>query len=285
MGGNISGLLAMAATAFLWSLAGLLIKLIDWNPVAIAGARSLIASAVIAWYLRRPIFHFSFPQIAAAVANAATMLLFVSANKTTTAANAILLQYLAPVLTAVVAAPVLRERTRAEHSVAIALVLIGMIVMFSDELGGGRSFGNALAVISAVTFSFFFIFMRMQKDGSPLESLLLSHWITAGICLFVSLFLPAPHVTARSLIAVALLGAVQMGLSAVLFSYAIRRVSAVSANIVAIIEPVFNPLWVFLATGEAPGVRTLLGGSLIILAVTAASVISAGRRSGSEPAL
>ena len=76
-----------AATAFLWSIAGLFIKIIDWNPLAIAGARSLIASVVILVFLKRPKFTFSFPQIAAAIANSCTMLLFITANKTTTAAK------------------------------------------------------------------------------------------------------------------------------------------------------------------------------------------------------
>lgn len=92
-----AGILAMAGTAFLWSIAGLFIKVIDWNPIAIAGSRSLIASIIIFIYLKHPKIHLSFPQIAAAVANAATTLLFVSAKKTTTAANAIILQYFASV--------------------------------------------------------------------------------------------------------------------------------------------------------------------------------------------
>ena len=192
-----AGILAMAATAFLWSIAGLFIKVIDWNPIAIAGMRSFIASIVILIYLKRPVIHLSFPQIAAAVANAATMLLFVSANKTTTAANAIILQYIAPVSTAFIGAFLLKERTRIEHYAAIPVVVAGMIVMFFDELGGGRLFGNVLAVMSAITFGFYFVFMRMQKDGSPLESILLSHWLTAGICIIISLFLPVPHVTAE----------------------------------------------------------------------------------------
>ena len=71
------GILAMAATAILWSIAGLFIKIIDWNPFAIAGVRSLIASIIIFLYLKHPRIHLSFPQIAASIANAATMLLFV----------------------------------------------------------------------------------------------------------------------------------------------------------------------------------------------------------------
>jgi drug/metabolite transporter (DMT)-like permease len=273
-----AGILAMAATAFLWSIAGLFIKVIDWNPIAIAGMRSFIASIVIFIYLKKPKIHLSFPQVAASVANAATMLLFVSANKTTTAANAILLQYFAPVLTVFIGAVLLKERTRMEHFAALPLVTAGMIVMFFDKLSGGRVFGNVLAIMSAITFSFYFVFMRMQKDGSPLESILLSHWLTAGICMVISLFLPVPHVTSISLAAIAVLGIVQIGLSAILFSVAIKRVSAVQANLIAVIEPVFNPVWVFFAIGEAPGTHALIGGGIIVLAVTIASIISARRR-------
>lgn len=273
-----AGILAMAATAFLWSIAGLFIKVIDWNPIAIAGMRSFIASIVIIIYLKRPRINFSFPLIAAAIANAATMLLFVAANKTTTAANAIILQYIAPVVTVFIGAILLKERTHIEHFAAIPIVITGMIVMFFDELGGGKLFGNVLAIMSAITFSFYFVFMRMQKDGSPLESILLSHWLTAGICIIISLFLPVPHVTSKSLSAIAILGVVQIGISSILFSFAIKRVSAVSAILIAVIEPVFNPIWVFFAIGEAPGTRALTGGGIIVLAVTIASIITAHRR-------
>jgi len=270
-----TGVLAMAATAFLWSIAGLFIKVIDWNPIAIAGCRSLIASIVILIYVRRPRIHLSFPQVAAAIANAATMLLFVSANKTTTAANAILLQYLAPVLTVLIGPVLLKERTRIENVAALPIVVAGMVVMFYNKLGSGEMFGNILAVISAITLSLYFIFMRMQKDDSPLESILLSHWLTAGICLGISFFLPAPQVTLKSLGSIAMLGTVQVGLSAVLFSIAIKRVSAVQANLIAVIEPVFNPVWVFIAIGETPGFNTIIGGIIIVSAVTAASIVSA----------
>jgi drug/metabolite transporter (DMT)-like permease len=273
-----AGILAMAATAFLWSIAGLFIKIIDWNPIAIAGMRSIIASIVIFVYLKHPRINLSFPQIAASIANAATMLLFVSANKTTTATNAILLQYMAPVFTGFIGAILLKERARVEHFVAFPLVAVGMVLMFFDEIGGGKWFGNVLAIMSAITFSFYFVFMRMQKDGSPLESILLSHWLTAGICILISLFLPVPQVTRESLLAISVLGIVQIGFSAILFTVAIKRISAVSANLIAVIEPVFNPVWVFLAIGEAPGSRALIGGGIIVVAVTVASIITARRR-------
>jgi len=271
------GILAMAATAFLWSIAGLFIKVIDWNPFAIAGCRSLIASLVVLAYLRRPKLHWSLPQVGAAVAQTATMLLFVAANKTTTAANAILLQYVGPVFTAIIGAWILKERARWEHWAAFFFVAVGMVLLFMDKLGGGRLLGNILALLSGLTFSFCFVFLRMQKDESPLESMLLAHWFTTAIGLAVALFLPMPHLTLKAVGAVAVLGIFQVGVAAILFSVAIKRVSAVFANLIAVIEPVFNPLWVFLALGEAPGTTAIIGGLVIILAVSGASIISARR--------
>jgi len=271
------GVLAMSGTAFLWSIAGLCIKTVDWNPLAIAGVRSLIASLIILVYLRRPNLHFSFPQVAAAIANTGTMLLFVSANKTTTAANAILLQYFSPVLTVLLGALMLHERPKPEQLIALPLVTAGMAIMFLGDLRGGRLLGNILALASAGTFSLYFIFMRMQKDGSPLESILLSHWLTAGICAAAQLFLPAPQLSAKALAGVGVLGLFQIGLSAILFSAAIKRVPAAHASLIAVIEPVLNPLWVFLALGEVPKATTLLGGAIVIATVAAVSAIGMHR--------
>ncbi len=274
---KIAGVLMMAATASLWSIAGVFIKVIDWNPFAIAGIRSFIASLVILAFLRNPKINWSFPQVAAAVANAVTMLLFVAANKTTTAANAILLQYLAPVFTAFIGAVLLKEKTRIEHWVAIFFVAVGMTIMFANKLDGGQLFGDAIALTSAVTFSLYIVFMRMQKEGSPHESNLLSQWIAAAVCLIVSLFLPMPQFTPKSVAAILVLGTVQIGIAAILMAYAIKRISAVSANLIAVIEPVLNPLWVFLVLGEYPGMNTIIGGAVILFAVTGVSVIGARR--------
>jgi drug/metabolite transporter (DMT)-like permease len=271
------GVILMVATASLWSIAGLFIKVINWNPFAIAGVRSFIASLVILAFLGKPKINLSFPQIAAAVANAVTMLLFVVANKTTTAANAILLQYMAPVFTAFIGAALLKEKTRIEHWVSMFFVAVGMTIMFAGKFDGGRFFGDAIALISEVTFSLYIVFLRMQKEGSPLESNLLSQWIAAGVCLMVSLFLPMPQLTSKSVSAVLVLGIIQIGVPSILIAYAIKRISAVSANLIAVIEPVLNPVWVFIALGEYPGMNTIIGGAVILVAVTGVSLVSARR--------
>ncbi|MHB9153737.1 MAG: DMT family transporter [Spirochaetales bacterium] len=276
---QIKGTLAMAGCAFLWSTAGLFIKMMDWQPFAIAGARSLIAALFLWAVIRRPRFSFSKVQVLSALAYAATMILFVFANKHTTSANAILLQYGAPVYVAILGSILLKEKPRLEHWIALAMVCGGMVLFFMDSLGGGHLLGDLVAVAAGITFAFNIVLIRKQKDGSPLESLLLGHIFTALIAGAISLFLPAPVITAKAIFAISALGIVQIGVAAILFSYGIKRITALESILTAVIEPLFNPLWVFLATGEVPGLRSLSGGAVIIAAVLASSIVSVRRAS------
>lgn len=274
-----AGTLAMAGCAFLWSTAGIFIKLVDWQPFAIAGARSAIAAVFLWIVIRRPRFTFSFDQVSTALAYAATMILFVFANKHTTSANAILLQYGAPVYVAILGSVMLKERPRIEHWLALVAVCVGMVLFFMDSLGGGNFLGDVIAALAGVTFALNIVMLRKQKNASPIDSLLLGHIFTAIIAGGISLFMPAPVLTAKSLLAVGALGIVQIGLAAILFSYGIKRITALESILTAVIEPLFNPLWVFLATGEAPGLRALSGGFVIIGAVLISSIVSVRRSS------
>ena len=273
------GILALAATAFFWSLAGIFIKLVDWNPIAIAGARSVIAALFMLAVVRKPKFTFSLPQIGAAVASALTMLLFVYANKATTSANAILLQYGSPIYTGILSAIIIKEKPRAEHILGFIAVAAGMALFFIKDIGQGSSAGNIAAIASGVTFAFYYVFMRMQKDGSPVESSILAHIMVAAVALVISLFLPAPRISVQAVMAVFGLGILQIGIASLLFAWGIKRVPAMEGILVAGLEPVFNPLWVFLLMGEKPGSTALAGGAVILAAVLVSSVVSAKRDS------
>lgn len=276
---DIKGILAMVGTAVAWSLGGLFIKLIDWHPVTIAGARSLIAALFILAVVRRPKLNFSKNQVLAAVAYSFTMLLFVYSNKHTTSANAILLQYGAPVYVMLLSGIMLGERPLPEQIGALVAIVVGMGLFFADSLSLGHLVGDIAAVLAGIMFAIHILFMRRQKEGSPLESLLLGHALTAVIALAISVFLPAPVMSGQAVAAVFGLGIVQIGFAALMFSYAIKRISAIQSSLIAIIEPALNPVWVFLAIGEKPTGRAILGGAIIIAAVIVSSVFSIARDS------
>lgn len=259
-------LIFLALTALLWSVGGLLIKSVDWNPIAIAGTRSAIASVLIAAVLRRPKVTWSFAQIGGALSYAATVILFVTANKLTTAANAILLQYTAPIYVALFGAWFLKERTGWLDWAVIAAVFGGMSLFFLDELSSGHFWGNIIAILSGLSFAGMVLFMRRQKHESPLESVLLGNLLTAFIGLPFMFQGPLPQVSGW--VALSLLGLFQLGISYILYASAIKHVTALEAILIPVIEPLLNPVWVFLLLGERPGPWALLGGVVVIVAVT-----------------
>lgn len=278
MSQQTKGILAMVACAFCWSLSGVFIKLIDWQPFAIAGGRSAIAALFIFIVLKgKPKFTFSALQIGTAITYAATMLLFVFANKHTTSANSILLQYGAPIYVAFMSAALLKERPAPADWLALVGICGGMVLFFVDSLGKGNLIGDMAAVTSGITFALNIMLLRMQKDARPLDSLLLGHLVTASLAFVISLFLPVPTITAGSLIAILGLGVVQIGLAAVLLSYSIKHITALHSILIAVIEPLCNPIWVFFATGEIPGIRSIGGGAIILAAVLASSIVSVRR--------
>ncbi|MDK2897755.1 MAG: hypothetical protein PWP04_1875 [Candidatus Atribacteria bacterium] len=261
---HLTSVLLLFVTAVLWSLGGVLIKSVTWHPLAIAGARSAIASFVILLYLGKPKINWSWPQIAGALAYAGTVILFVTANKLTTAANAILLQYGAPVYVVFLGKWLLNEKASREDWWAVAAVLGGMVLFFFDQLQWGNLLGNLIAVLSGWSFAFLIIFMRMQKDSSPLESVLLGNIFAALIGLpFMFSYSLAPG----NWINLIFLGTVQLGLSYILYSLAIKGVTALEASLIPVIEPILNPFWVFLAIGETPGQWALVGSGVILTSI------------------
>lgn len=267
--------LLLLGAAILWSTAGLFIKWVEWNPFAIAGARSAIVSAVIWIYIGRPRFDWSAAQIGGAISFAATVMLFVYANKTTTAANAILLQYTAPVYVAVLGNRLLGEKPTLLSWVTLCLSIGGMVLFFFDRLSVQGFRGNLLAIVSGFTLALFFLFTRRQKDGSPLESILLGNIITAAVSM-PFMFQSAPSL--RSVLALLFLGIFQLGLADILYAVAIKNVPAFDAIIITSIEPILNPLWVFLFIGETPGRWAIAGGIIVIASVTMYSVIKNYKR-------
>ena len=262
-------------TALLWSTGGLLIKSIDAHPFAIAGGRSIIAGIVLWVYIRKPNFTFSIAQLSGAFMYAMTVILFVLANKMTSSANAILLQYTGPIWVALFSGVILKERVQTIDWLAIITVIIGMSLFFIDELTISGMNGNIIAICSGFAFAGLAIALRMQKDDSPFESILLGNILTGVFgSYWIMESLPLSN---ESIIGLLLLGIIQLGIPYILYAKAIQHVTALESILIPVLEPLMNPLWVFLVAGEIPGKGAFMGGAIVLLAIVFRSIMSPKR--------
>jgi drug/metabolite transporter (DMT)-like permease len=272
-------ILFLVIAATLWSTSGVLIKMMDWQPIAILAARSLFASLVFLVYLRRLPTRFNRWQLLAAGASILTQFLFITSTKLTTAANAIFLQYTAPIYIVLLAFWFLREKPSRTDWVSMFIIFLGLLLFFGDKLSTNGLYGNILAILSGVTSAVMVVSFRAQKDGAPAESILIASLVTA-ILGFPFVLKETWTVTNWTIIAY--LGIFQIGLAFVFFTKAIKHIPALEANLVGTLEPVLNPLWVFLFLGESMGSFALIGGLVVLSGVTLSAIGSARAAKESE---
>jgi drug/metabolite transporter (DMT)-like permease len=274
-------LVLLALCGLCWSTAGVLLKLVHWNVAAIWSVRSAIAAAAL-WALRRPNLRgISAAEWRAAAALAATTGSFILANKLTTAANAILLQYSAPIWVALFGAWLLGERPRRLDWLTIAAVLVGIGMFFFDQLTLDHVAGNLVAVGSGIAFaanamSFRQVALTSGPAGpaDPLRPMWLGNLIGATLgAPFIFLSAPPDAAGWGALVA---LGLVQQAAAYLFYARAIRHATALEAMLIPVIEPILSPVWVALAFGEWPTRWALVGGTIVVGAVTARAAI--GRR-------
>ncbi len=258
-------------------MGGVLLKSVHIHPLAVAGGRGLIAALFLMACLRRWRLQFSPLMIGAALAYTGTTALFAAANQLTTAANAILLQYTAPIYVAWLGRWLLGERVTRLDWLTIAVVFGGMALFFADQLSADGLLGSILAVVSGVAFAFMTVLLRKQKDAEPADSIVLGNLIGAAIGLpfFAAGPLPSPTGWAALLA----LGTLQLGLSYFLYARAIKHVTALGSILILMLEPLLNPIWAALVLGEFPGRWALIGGAVVLGAVTTRALILARRQS------
>ena len=264
-------IILLICTAILWSKGGFLIKYIQWHPVAIAGGRSILAALIMWAYVKKPTFTWSSIQIMGAVAYALTVILFVIANKLTTAANAILLLYTGPIYVALFSFWFLKEKITTIDWITILTVIGGMALFFMEKLSHDGLLGNIIAILAGISFAWLALCLRKQKDESPLESLILGNILTGiiGLPFIIDSGIPSQ----QSMIALIVLGVFQLGLPYILYSKAIKHVSALDAVLIPVLEPILNPIWVFLLLGESIGIWPMIGGAIIIIAITIRAIL------------
>jgi len=252
--------------AVLWSTGGLLIKWIAWPALAVAGMRSAIAAIVLLCVLRewRPCW--SWWLGSGALAGAASMLGFVVATKLTTAANAIFLVYTAPLYVALLSPWVLHEPIRRGDWLTLLLAVLGLGCFCVEQLTLAGWVGNLCALGSGLATAWLVVCLRKHAATSPLSTLLLANVLVAvvGVPWMVAAM---PDAVSWGLLLIAGVG--QLGLPLVLYGKAIPHVRALEAVLIPVLEPVLNPVWVLVFVGEAPSGWALLGGVMVLGAVTA----------------
>jgi drug/metabolite transporter (DMT)-like permease len=288
--GRAAARIRLVVTALLFSTGGAAIKATSLNAWQVASLRSGVA-AVAVWLLvpaaRR---RWNWRILLVAVSFAATMVLFVAANKLTTSANAIFLQSTAPLWVLLVGPFVLHERASRHDLVFMGVVAVGMAMFFvgtdrPQATAPDPARGNVFAMLSGIGYAGVVLGLRWVgraheplsatadeaatevsevRDGDAITTVVAGNVVACVVAL--PLALPAPSIHTSDALVILYLGAVQIGLAYLLMSTAMPHVPALEASTILLVEPALNPVWSWVVHGERPSPLSLAGGAFIILA-------------------
>ena len=267
MNKSLMGAVYVFASAILYAMGGVLIKLIPRSPTTNQGARSVFSLLVIGGYMmatkRKLVINKS--VMLGALFNVIMALTFVAATKMTTAANAIVLQFTEPIFIIFLMWIIYKVKPAKEAIITCVVVFAGIICFFFDSLSAGGMFGNILAIVSGVAYAF--VFLIKKFPGADFESSII---ISNIVSIVVAIPTCISETKSSTLIwaCVILLGTLQCGLSYVFLSKGLDLVSPVTASLTSTIEPVLNPLLVALIYGEKVGGLAIVGALLVVGSAT-----------------
>lgn len=272
--GRGAGVAMLLAAAVLWSLSGVAVKVANIDPVAFAFFRSLAAGVVML-----PLIGFgrgAWPQarwMAASVLLYTTVVTLLILSMTrSTAATGILLQYTGPIFCAFFAWLFQGRTIGKRTAVAMGIAIVGMSVMIAGGWEREGWVGPTCGVLSGVAFGALILVLEQNEravgGANPFAVVLINNGGAALILLPLCIYRgQLTQVTPWQLSLVGLTGVIQLALPYVLFQIALRRVRAVDASLLILLEPVLLPIWVAMATGEVPSIWTLIGGAAILIAM------------------
>ncbi len=274
---SYSPLLLVLAAAIIWSTGGLFIKWTSLSGLELSFGRSLLAAVTVALFTWKEGFGLNRVTAIASLLYACLLLLFVLATKQTTAANAIFLQYTAPAYVLILEPLLYKEKFRSSDLVTVVICLGGMSLFFVGQLRPQDVTGNLLALGSGLCFALYFLLLRHAKarDVNRASS------VIYGNLLVVLIAAPAglsalPGLNVQDALMVLYLGVVQIGVAYTLFTLGMAQgIRSLDAGIIGYVEPVLNPVWVFLVLGEKPSRWALIGGAIIISAVMVHTTLKA----------
>jgi len=274
------GLIYISFTAFLWSSSGLFIKVLTLDAFQISFYRCLFAAITVSLVtlIREKKIKFETDLISnlAALSYAGILIFFVIATKMTTAANAIFLQFTAPFYLLFLEPIFLKTSFSKKNLITIFVCVFGMILFFLGRLEIGSIYGNLIAILSGMCFALFSLFLKwkkqLHKSVNTISILIVGNFLVCIVCL--------PIVFDRLLVGLTetliliYMGAIQIGISYIIFNEGIKYVSATESMIIAMLEAIFNPIWVFIGVGEKPSPFAVIGGIIIFFAIVLHNVFS-----------
>ena len=253
----------------LWSIAGIFIKLIPWNSFVIAGWRSLLAGCIMAAYLavKKIPFIMNKRSFVTGIFIHLTMMLFCTSNKLTTAANAIVLQFTNPVFIVIISALFMGKRFSKADITAVAVTLLGISMFFLDELDSGNLFGNFIAICSGITYACYYICLSSCAEAERMSAITIANALTffVGIPFTVA---TKPQLSALPVVYIFILGVFQLGIPYLLLAKAVEHCPPLACSLLGALDPLLNPVWVFIFAGEAPGKFALIGGAVVVVTIS-----------------
>jgi drug/metabolite transporter, DME family len=266
------GLLYVFIAALLWSSGGLFIKLISLSAMQLSFFRCSIAAITFALIFRKRILLFNKLSIINSLFYAVVLITFVIATKTTTAANAIFLQATAPIYVLIFEPLLNKTRYERINIITVGVCILGMILFFVGKLEPGHLEGNFVALISGITFAALFLGMKQNDQQYQQSSIFWGNILVALIC--IPFLFSMEAISISDLWMVSFLGVFQIAFAYAFFASGLKRILAVEASIISMVEPVFNPVWVFLGYGEVPTLTAIIGGLIILGAIVVRSLIN-----------
>ncbi len=275
--------LQLLGAALLFSTGGAAIKATTLTAWQVAGFRSAVAAVAIFLLVPAARRGWTWHVVPVGITYAATLTLFVTANKLTTSANAIFLQSTAPLYMLAFGPLLLKEPVRRRDIVFMAPVVLGLLLFFVGSeapvhTAPNPALGNLLAVGSGATWALTLVGLRWLGnraggEGSAIPTVVAGNLIAFLACLPMSL--PVADAGTGDWVAVAYLGVFQIGAAYLLLTAGIRHVPALEASVLLLLEPALNPVWAWLVHGETPGPWSILGGVLILGATLARTFVDA----------
>ncbi|OGP30921.1 MAG: hypothetical protein A2038_00725 [Deltaproteobacteria bacterium GWA2_57_13] len=255
------GRLLVLFSGILWSLAGVFIKLLELHPLAIVFYRSLFAALFFSPFIGKKARLMSLPLLGSMASYTAAISAFVWANKLTTAANAIILQYTAPIFVFIFVRLLFHEAVKKPDLLTLMLGMAGLGIIFSGSRGAPDAQGVVVAILSGFLFALYMVNLRFLRQLNPAFLTFMNN-LACALILFP--LIQSLSLTWGEALALLIMGVVQLGIPYFLFSKGLETVSLQEASLIVLVEPVLNPLWVALMVGEMPSTATLVGGGFIL---------------------